>query len=82
MAKHPPGSEPFDVSLPRGFDLSEHGSDLERDAKDAGWSVERDGDTIVVRDVWTDNDDHAAWLVATKVDLSPEQVTVWAGRKA
>jgi hypothetical protein len=81
-AKHPPGSEPFDVTLPAGFDPGEHGSELERGAKEAGWTIERDGDTIVVRDVWTENEDHAAWLVAVKVGLSPERVTVWAGRKA
>ena len=34
-----------------------------------------------MRDVWTENEDHAAWLVATKVGLSPERVTVWAGRE-
>jgi hypothetical protein len=33
-----------------------------------------------VRDVWTDNEDHAAWLVATRAGLSMERVTVWAGR--
>jgi hypothetical protein len=38
------------------------------------------GTTIAVRDVWTDNQDHAAWLVATKVGLSPERVKVWGGR--
>jgi hypothetical protein len=26
------------------------------------------------------NEDHAAWLVATKVGLPLERVTVWAGR--
>jgi hypothetical protein len=36
--------------------------------------------TIVVRDVWTENEDHAAWLVATRVGLPLERVTVWAGR--
>jgi hypothetical protein len=78
--KHPEGSEPFDVTLPEGFEPGEHESALEAAAKQAGWTVERDGATIVVRDVWTENEDHAAWLVATKVGLSPERVTVWAGR--
>ena len=79
MAKHPEGSEPFDVTLPEGVDP---GSELETAAKKAGWTVERDGPVIVVRDVWTENEDHAAWLVATKVGLSPERVTVWAGRES
>jgi hypothetical protein len=79
-AKHPEGSEPFDVTLPDGFDLGEHRSALEAAAKQAGWTVERDGTVIAVRDVWTENEDHAAWLVATKAGLSPERVTVWAGR--
>ena len=77
---HPEGSEPFDVTLPEGFDLGEHQSALEAAAKQAGWTVERDGPVIVVRDVWTENEDHAAWLVATKVGLPLERVTVWAGR--
>jgi hypothetical protein len=76
--KHPEGSEPFDVTLPEGFEPGE--SDLAAAAKRSGWKIERDGPVIVVRDVWTDNEDHAAWLVATKVGLSPERVTVWAGR--
>jgi hypothetical protein len=59
-----------------------HCSELEAAAKQAGWSIERDGATIVVRDVWTENEDHAAWLVATKVGLPLERVTVWAGRTA
>ncbi|HEX8105288.1 MAG TPA: hypothetical protein VF533_21900 [Solirubrobacteraceae bacterium] len=79
-AKHPPGSEPFDVSLPEGFELGDHQAALDAAAKAAGWSVERDGRIIVVRDVWTENEDHAAWLVATKVGLPLERVTVWAGR--
>ena len=77
MAKHPEGSEPFDVTLPDGH---EPGAELEAAAKQAGWTIERDGPTIIVRDVWTENEDHAAWLVATKAGLSPERVTVWAGR--
>jgi hypothetical protein len=77
---HAEGSEPFDVTLPEGFDLGEHQSVLEAAAKQAGWTVERDGPVIVVRDVWTENEDHAAWLVATKVGLPLESVTVWAGR--
>ena len=76
MAKHPPGSEPFDVTLPEGFELGEHRAMLEK----AGWTIELVDGLIAVRDVWTDNEDHAAWLVATKVGLSPERVTVWAGR--
>ena len=80
MAKHPPGTEPFDVTLPEGFEPGEHRSTLEEAARQSGWSVERDGAIIAVRDVWTENEDHAAWLVATKVGLSPERVTVWAGR--
>jgi hypothetical protein len=80
MAKHPEGFEPFDVTLPAGFELGTHRSDLEAAAKQAGWTAERDGATIVVRDVWTDNQDHAAWLVATKAGVPLEKVTVWAGR--
>jgi len=79
-AKHPPGSEPFDVTLPEGFELGEHQSTLDEAAKQSGWTVERDGAVIVIRDVWTENEDHAAWLVATKVGLPLERVTVWAGR--
>ena len=78
--KHPAGTEPFDVTLPAGFELGEHSSTLEQAAKESGWTVERDGAVIVVRDVWTENDDHAAWLVATKAGLPLERVTVWAGR--
>ena len=77
----PEGAEPFDVTLPDGYDLGEHRSELEAAAKKAGWTVERDGRVIVVRDIWTDNEDHAAWLVATKAGLSMERVTVWAGRE-
>jgi hypothetical protein len=80
MAKHARGSEPFDVTLPDGFELGEHRSTLEQAAKQSGWTIERRGTVIAVRDVWTDNEDHAAWLVATKAGLSPERVTVWAGR--
>ena len=79
-AKHPPDTEPFDVTLPAGFELGEHQATLEAAAQQAGWRVERDGATIIVRDVWTENEDHAAWLVATKVGLPLERVTVWAGR--
>ena len=68
------------MTLPDGFDLGEHESALEAAAKQAGWTVERDGPVIVVRDVWTENEDHAAWLVATKVGLPLERVTVWAER--
>jgi hypothetical protein len=70
------------VTLPKGFELGAHQPQLEAAAKESGWTVEHDGDTIVVRDVWTENEDHAAWLVATKVGLPPEKVTVWAGRAA
>jgi hypothetical protein len=76
----PATSEPFDVTLPTGFELGAHRPALEAAAKDAGWTIEHDGTIVVVRDVWTENEDHAAWLVATKVGLSPERVTVWAGR--
>ena len=68
--------------MPAGFDLGEHRSTLEEAAKQAGWTIERDGGIVVVRDVWTDNEDHAAWLVATKVGLPLERVSVWAGRDA
>jgi hypothetical protein len=78
--KHPPGTEPFDVTLPAGFDLGAHRSALEDAARQSGWTVECDGGVIVVRDVWTENDDHAAWLVATTVGLPLERVSVWAGR--
>ena len=42
--------------------------------------MERDDALFVVRGVWTENDNHAAWLVATKVDVPLESVTVRAGR--
>jgi hypothetical protein len=77
--KHPEGSEPFDVTLPDGFEPGERRAELEAAAKQSGWTIERDGPTIVVRDVWTENEDHAAWLVASKVGLPLERVTVWAG---
>ncbi len=80
MAKHPAGTEPFDVTLPDGFDLGDRRQELEAAAKQAGWRLENDGGVLIVRDVWTENEDHAAWLVATKAGLSPERVTVWAGR--
>jgi len=79
-AKHPPDTEPFDVTLPDGFELGEHQAALEAAARESGWTIERDGATIIVRDVWTENEDHAAWLVATKVGLPSERVAVWAGR--
>ena len=53
---------------------------MDEAAKQSGWTVERDGALIVVRDVWTDSQDNAAWLVATKVGLPLERVTVWVGR--
>jgi hypothetical protein len=68
------------VTLPDGFQLGEHRAALEAAAKEAGWALERDGGVIVVRNVWTENQDHAAWLVATKVGLPLDRVTVWAGR--
>jgi hypothetical protein len=77
---HPPESELFDVTLPEGFDVEAHRPALEAAAKQAGWTIEADGAIVVVRDVRTENEDHAAWLVATKVGLSPERVAVWAGR--
>ena len=80
--KHPAGTEPFDVTLPEGWDPGEGRAAFEAAAKQAGWSVEDDGGVLVVRDVWTENEDHAAWLVASKLGLSPERVTVWAGRDA
>jgi hypothetical protein len=78
----PQGSEWFDVTLPEGFEPGEHRSALEAAAEQAGWTIERNGAVIAVRDVWTENEDHAAWLVATKVGLPLERVTVWAGRQA
>jgi hypothetical protein len=78
--KHPEGSEPFDVTLPERFDFEAHRAGLEAAAAGAGWTIEADGGVVVVRDVWTDNEDHAAWLVGTKAGVSPERVTVWAGR--
>jgi hypothetical protein len=77
-----PAYEPFDVTLPEGFELGEHRATLEEAAQQAGWTIERAGSVIAVRDVWTENEDHAAWLVATKVGLPLERVTVWAGRDA
>ena len=81
-AKHPPGSEPFDVTLPEGFELGEHQVTLEQAAKDAGWTIERAGARIAVRVVWTENEVDAGSLVSTKVGLPLERVTVWAGRDA
>jgi hypothetical protein len=78
--KHPEGTEPFDVTLPDGFEPGAHQAELEAAAKQGGWTIERDGPTVIVRDVWTENEDHAAWLVASKVGLPLERVTVWAGR--
>ena len=57
-----------------------HRSALEGEAKQAGCTIERDGALFVVRDDWTENEDHAAWLVATNVGVPLESVTVWAGR--
>jgi hypothetical protein len=80
--KHPPGTEAFDVTLPEGFELGDQRSTLEEAAKQSGWTIERDGAITVIRDVWTENEDHAAWLVATRVGLPLERVTVWAGRES
>jgi hypothetical protein len=80
MASHPPGSESFDVTLPDGFDLGDRRAAFEAAAEAGHWTLERVGATLVVRGVRTDNEDHAAWLVATGAGLSPERVTVWAGR--
>ena len=60
--KHPAGTEPFDVTLPNGYELGEHRPTLEEAAKQAGWTIERDGAIIAVRDVWTENEDHACLL--------------------
>jgi hypothetical protein len=79
---HPPRCEPFDVTLAAGFELEGHRAALEAAAKQAGRTIERDAETTVVHDVWTENEDHAAWLVATKAGLPIEAATVWAGRDA
>jgi hypothetical protein len=51
-------------------------------AKQAGWTIEGDSALIVVRDVWAWNENStASWLLATKVGLPLERVTVWAGRE-
>lgn len=75
---HPPGSEPFDVTLHEGFEL---GAPIgaRGEAKQAGCTIERDGALFVVRDDWTENEDHAAWLVATNVGVPLESVTVGLG---
>ena len=39
-AKHPPGSEPFDVTLPEGYDLGERRSALEEAASQSAWTIE------------------------------------------
>ena len=78
--KRQPGTEPFDVTLPEGFELGQRRPAFEDAAEQAGWTLELDGPVVVVRDVWTENEDHAAWLVATKAGLPLERVTVWAGR--
>src|SRR4051812_11594567 len=49
-AEHAPGSELFDVTLPEGFDPGEQRPALEAAAEQAGWTIERDGAVIVVRD--------------------------------
>jgi hypothetical protein len=70
------------VTLPEGWELGERRTAFEKAANESGWTVEHDGGIVVVRDVWTENEDHAAWLVASKLGLSPERVTVWAGRNS
>jgi hypothetical protein len=77
---HPSGLEPFDVTWPEGFEPGEPRAALEAAADQAGWTIDRDGAIIGVRDVWTDSEDHAAWVVASKVGLPLERVAVWAGR--
>jgi hypothetical protein len=56
-----------------------HRSALEAAAKLAGCTMERDGALCRAQRL-TENDDHAAWLVATKVGVPLESVTVRAGR--
>ena len=60
------------MTLPEGFELGVHRAALEAAAKQSGWTIERDGPLIVVRDVWTENEDHRAWPIATKVGLPLE----------
>jgi hypothetical protein len=60
----------------RGASNWVHRSALEAAAKQAGCTIERDGALFVVRDDWTENEDHAAWLVASKVGVPLESVTV------
>jgi hypothetical protein len=77
---------PFAPSALAGFGRSANYGDVQRSpwcarrtppsptdeaaAKQAGWTIERDGAIIVVRDICTENEDHAAWLVATKGGLA------------
>jgi hypothetical protein len=77
MSESPPDRDRFEVWLPDGFDPGERRAELEAAAKQQGWKVETEGGSVVVRDVWTENDDHAAWLVASKVGLDLERVTVY-----
>jgi hypothetical protein len=39
--KDPPGHDPFDVTLPHGFELGTHRSELEAAANQSGWTIER-----------------------------------------
>ena len=59
-------TEPFDVTLPDGFELGVDRRALEEAAREAGWTLENDGPVVVERGVWTENRDHAAGLVATR----------------
>jgi hypothetical protein len=77
MTDGPPDRDRFEVRLPEGFDPGERSAELEAAAKQQGWKIDTDGGTVVVRNVWTENDDHAAWLVASKVGLQLERVTVY-----
>ena len=67
--KHPPGSEPFDVTLPDGFESGEHRSTLEEAAKQAGWTIEERGTVIAIRDIWTENEGSRG--VARRVEGGP-----------
>ena len=82
MAKgrHPEGSEPFDVTLPEGFDLGEHEAALEAAAKQAVGQSSVPVPSSLYGTFGPRTEDRAAWLVATKVGLPLERVTVLAGR--
>jgi hypothetical protein len=51
---------------------------MEPCSHDAAAAVTRDR---IVRDEWTEHEDHAAWLVVMKVGLPLESVAVWAGAR-